>query len=137
MARRRTHAKAQERKLVRVLLIIAGTVCVGLGVAGIFLPLLPATPFLLLASACYVRASERLHARLVNSRLLGPYIRNFRERRGMPRRAKIYTIALLWASILFSVYTVENLYVRLLLLAIAATVTVLVLRMRTLHPEGS
>ena len=58
--------------------IVGGSVCVGLGVAGIFLPLLPTTPFLLLAAALYVRSSPRLYAWLLSHCWLGEYIRHFR-----------------------------------------------------------
>ena len=71
----------------------------GLGVLGIFLPLLPTTVFLLLAAACYARSSERFYLKLVNSPWLGGYIRNQREGRGMRRRDKIVTLALLWIGI--------------------------------------
>ena len=60
-----------------------------LGIAGIFLPLLPTTPFLLLAAACYVRSSPRLYRWLMNHRWTGEYIRDYREKRGLPLRTKI------------------------------------------------
>jgi uncharacterized membrane protein YbaN (DUF454 family) len=105
---------------------------VGLAVLGIFLPLLPTTPFLLLASACYVRGSERLHRWLMNNRVLGKYIRNIQQRRGIPLRAKIVTIALLWASIAFSVYSFDMIIVQSILILIAICTSTLILRMRTL-----
>lgn len=101
--------------VLKVLLNVAGTVSLGLGILGVFLPLLPATPFLLLASACYLRGSERLHRKLMESRVLGSYIRNFQRGRGIPLRAKVLTIALLWASLLFSIYSVDILAVDLML----------------------
>lgn len=130
--------KRRERALnplVKIFFNVAGTFFVALGIAGIVLPLLPATPFFLLASACYVRGSERLHSWLINHRHLGPYIRNFREHRGMPRRAKIYTLLLLWASIGFSIYTVPILGVRLLLVVVALVATTMILRLRTIEVE--
>lgn len=114
-----------------------GTIFVGIGIAGIFLPLLPATPFLLLASACYVRGSERLHAWLMNHRLMGPYLRNFKEHRAMPMGAKLGTIAVLWISIGFSVAAVDQLGVRVTLIVIASCTTAYILRMRTLRTSKS
>ncbi|HEV2862592.1 MAG TPA: YbaN family protein [Pyrinomonadaceae bacterium] len=120
---------------LKVLLNVAGTVSLGLGILGVFLPLLPATPFLLLASACYLRGSERLHRKLMESRVLGSYIRNFQRGRGIPLRAKVGTIALLWASLLFSIYSVDILAVDVMLCLCGATSSFLILRMKTLK-EG-
>ena len=77
----------------RTMYKVAGFVLVGLAVLGIFLPLLPTTPLLLLAAACFSRSSERWHQWLLNHRTFGPIIRNWHERRCMPRRAK--TVAVL------------------------------------------
>ncbi|HYO63140.1 MAG TPA: YbaN family protein [Pyrinomonadaceae bacterium] len=110
----------------------AGTICVVLGVLGVFLPLLPATPFLLLASACYLRGSERLHKRLIGNRYLGPYITNIKEKRGLPLRAKIYTLALLWASLLYSGYRFGLSPVTFALFACGLCTTYFVARLKTL-----
>jgi uncharacterized membrane protein YbaN (DUF454 family) len=122
--------------IARLVLNIIGSLSLGLAILGIFLPLLPTTPFLLLASACYLRGSERLHRWLMNNRVLGEYIRNFQERRGIPLRAKVVTIALLWASVLFSIYKVEILALEFLLVAIAVGTSTLILRMKTLNRAG-
>lgn len=119
------------RPAARIILNTLGTVCVALGVLGVVLPLLPATPFLLLASACYVRGSERLHRRLVSHRLLGPYIEAFRGGRGMPARAKFYTLLLLWPSLLFSAHRAGSLALAALLLAVGAAVSAFVVSLRT------
>lgn len=118
--------------LAKALLNIAGTVFVALGVLGAFLPLLPATPFLLLASACYIRGSDRLYRWLMGNRYLGPYIRNFQEKRGMPMKAKIVSIAILWASLAFSIYRVEPVILDTTLIAVGVGVTTLILCIKTL-----
>ncbi len=120
------------RRAGKLALNAAGTVCVALGIHGVFLPLLPATPFLLLASACYMRGSERLHRWLLGNRYLGPYITNIRDKRGLPVRAKVYTLALLWASILFSVYRLDGALLTGLMMAVGAGVSALILSLRTL-----
>jgi uncharacterized membrane protein YbaN (DUF454 family) len=117
--------------LVRLLFNILGTLLLAVGILGIVLPLLPATPFLLLASACYVRGSQALHTWLMSHRYLGPYITNLKERRGMPRKAKLMTIAVLWASLFFSLYRVESLLVDATLLVVGLGVTALILRLKT------
>lgn len=116
--------------LMRLLLIAGGTLCVGLGVIGIFLPIMPTTVFLLMAAACYARSSERFYQRLVTNRWLGSYILNHREGRGMKRRDKAVTVVLLWIGILATMYwTVTSLWLHALLLAIAIGVTVHVVRL--------
>jgi uncharacterized membrane protein YbaN (DUF454 family) len=117
-------------RVLKGLLIACGTLCVALGVLGIFLPLLPTTVFLLLAAACYARSSDRFYRRLVGSRWLGSYVRNHREGRGMTRAQKTSTLLLLWAGIGATMaWTVDALWLRLLLAAIAVGVTVHVVRL--------
>ena len=115
----------------KALLVAAGSVCLALAFLGVFLPLLPTTPFLLLASACYVRSSERLHAWLMRNRLFGGYIRNFRERRGIPLRAKFTTVAFIWLPLLYSVYRLDILWLESLLLLMGLVWSVLIFRMKT------
>jgi len=86
----------------RIILALAGLIAVGLGVLGAFLPLLPTTPFLLLAAACFARSSTRLHAWLHQNRLFGEYLRRYRAGEGMPLRAKIIALTLLWSSLAYS-----------------------------------
>jgi hypothetical protein len=81
---------------------VAGALAVLLGVLGIFLPLLPTTPFLLLASWCFARGSTRLHRWLLTHPLFGDYLRNFEAGRGIPLRAKIVATVLLWSSLLLA-----------------------------------
>jgi hypothetical protein len=101
------------------------------GVLGVVLPLLPATPFLLLASACYVRGSETLYRWLMNNKYLGPYITNIRDKRGMPIKAKIITIFVLWVSLLFSMYRLDSLLLDLTLFIVGIGVTTLILKLKT------
>ena len=116
----------------KVLLNVLGSFFLVLAVLGVFLPLLPATPFLLLASACYVRGSERLHRWLVNNRVFGAYLTNVQQRRGIPLRAKIITVVVLWASLLFSIYRIDILLLRLMLVGVGATSSFMIFRMKTL-----
>jgi hypothetical protein len=86
---------------------LVGALAVLLGILGLFLPLLPTTPFLLLASWCFARGSERLHGWLLSHRVFGEYLRNFEAGRGIPLKAKIVATLMLWASLLV---TMQRLY---------------------------
>jgi uncharacterized membrane protein YbaN (DUF454 family) len=122
----------------RRLLIAAGTLCTGLGIVGVFVPILPTTPFLLLAAACYMRSSERFYRWLTNNRVFGAYVRNYIEGRGMPMRIKLATILLLWLAIGLSItFAVESLVIRIILVSIAVGVTVHIalIRRRVEVPE--
>jgi len=120
----------------RWLLIIIGLTAVGVGTVGIFLPLLPTTPFYLLAGVCFFRSSDRLYQWLIGNKWCGPYIRNYREQRAIPRHAKIIALILLWGTIGHAVLAVlDHLWLRILLVAIASGVTIYLLRLKTLQDK--
>lgn len=120
----------------KAILIFVGTVCVGLGVLGMFLPLMPTTVFLLLAAYCYSHSSERFHNWLLNNRFCGKYISNYKSGRGISVRQKASTITLLWASIGFSIWLLAAAWwVNLLLAAVAIGVTIHLLWIKTYRPE--
>jgi len=123
-----------KQKWVRISLITAGTLSMGLGILGIFVPVLPTIPFLLLAAACYARSSQKFYDWLLNNKYFGSYIRNYQQRKAIPLKAKVLTIALLWATIVCSVmFAVESFVVRVLLILIAVGVSIHVFSLRTLH----
>lgn len=122
------------RELRRLVLVSCGTLALGLGVLGMFLPLLPTTVFLLVAAYCYARSSPRLHRWLLTNRYLGGYLRSYREGRGMPLKHKIMTLLLLWGAIAFSVAVTRSLWLRLLLLAVAVGVTAYLVRIKSDRP---
>ena len=120
------------KRFARFLLIACGTLCVALGVLGIFVPVLPTTPFLLLAAICYARSSVRLYHWLLNNRWFGEYIKNYREGRGLPLRLKILTILTLWLTIGFTaLFAVSALWGRFILLVITAGVTIHLVMIKT------
>lgn len=126
--------RAEPSRLTRAALIAAGSVCVALGAIGVVLPLLPTTPFLLLAAACYIRSSPRFYHWLIGNRVLGCYIRDYCSGAGIPVRAKVTTITLLWLTIGASaVFFVETTVIRILLLVIAIGVSAHVISIR---PRG-
>jgi len=119
--------------LLRTLLLIVGTVSVGLGIVGIFVPVLPTTPFLLLGAACYARGSRGFYDWLLSRRYLGQYIRNYRAGKGIPCLTKILVLSLLWVTILYSVISVVDiLAAKVMLLVIAVAVSIHVLTIPTL-----
>ena len=120
---------------MKSLLAVLGVVSLSLGVAGIFLPLLPTTPFLLLAAWAFVRSSPRLYAWLINHPHLGEYIRNFRENRAIPLRAKVVSIALMWGTMLYCIFGLLDgrWWAQVGLLAVAVGVTWHILSFATLR----
>jgi uncharacterized membrane protein YbaN (DUF454 family) len=105
-------------------LLVCGTLSLGLGLVGVFVPLLPTTCFLLLAAWCYARSSPRLYDKLLSARLVGPYLQRYRDSRVIPPRVKIAALVMMWITIGYTVVTYPNLWVRLTLLAIAIGVTI-------------
>jgi uncharacterized membrane protein YbaN (DUF454 family) len=113
-----------------------GLVSVAVGVIGIFVPLLPTTVFLLIGAACFARSSDRLHDWLLGHRWLGPYIRNYREHRGITQRARVLNLVALWVVIGYSaLFAASTPWLRLLLAAIAVGVSLHLLSLRTMTPE--
>lgn len=118
---------------MKTLYITLGTVSLALGILGIFLPLLPTTPFLLLTAALYFKGSPRLYQWLLNHKYLGPYIRNFRENKAIPLRAKVISLLLMWGTMLYCIFfLIPLVWVNILLFLIAAGVTYHILSFKTL-----
>jgi len=118
--------------LKKAIFVVAGTISLGLGAVGAFLPVLPTTPFLLLSAACYYKGSERMHRWLLDNKLFGSYIRNYKEGKGISQADKVFTIFLLWIAICFSaLFMVNNYIVQVVLFAIAIAVTIHVITLPT------
>lgn len=123
-------------RLTRIILIGIGTFSLALGIVGIFVPLLPTTPLLLLAAVCYARCSRRFYSFLITNRFFGNYVRNYIERRGIPLRVKVLSLLLLWVTVgLSAAFAVDALWVRILLAVIAVGVTVHIISLRTLDRQ--
>jgi len=125
-----------KRGLAGALLIIGGTLCVSLGFIGMFVPILPTTPFLLLAAVCYARSSQRFYMWLLTNRWCGQYIRRYREGKGVPLRQKVLAITLLWITIGYAAgFVVSVWWLKAVLMAIAVGVTVHLVKVKTFRPE--
>lgn len=117
---------------MKYLCFLLGALTLVCGIAGIFLPLLPTTPFLLLSAALFFRSSPRAYRWLLGHRYLGPYIRNFREKRSMPLRAKILALALLWLTSLHCFFLMlDHWALKGMMLAIAVGVTIFLCSLKT------
>lgn len=117
----------------RFVMLVSGILLTGIGILGIFLPLLPATIFFLLAAWCYARSSESFYNWLHNNKLFGKYLTNYRKEKGMNVKSKVFTIIFLWTGILYSAfYATEILYVKFLLILIAIGVTWHILAINTI-----
>jgi uncharacterized protein len=124
--------------LKKKLLIIAGTLSVIAGIIGIVLPILPTTPFLLLAAICYMRSSERLYQTLIKNRIWGKLISNYLENRGMTLKAKYLTVALVWTIIGVSILLfTSSFWLQIVLSAVAIGVTIHISMIRTLSNDHS
>lgn len=124
--------KVEKSAIVKYAYLISGYMLVAIGVIGIFLPILPTTIFLILASACFVKSSSKANEWLKNNKYLGPYIKNYQDKSGLSIKTKIFTISFLWISISLSAFYLTNqFYIRLILLAIAVGVSIHLLTIRT------
>ena len=118
------------------LLVTAGTLFLILGVVGIFIPLLPTTPFLLLAAACYIRGSKKFYDWLIKNRWLGEYIKNYQDGKGVPFKVKIITITFLWLTIITSIILfVSNIIIQIFLIIIAIGVTIHIIKIKTIDQK--
>lgn len=118
--------------IYRYVYLFGGVLLTALGIIGIFLPLLPTTIFLILASACFVKGSPKANEWLRNHKILGLYLKNYQDKTGLTIKAKIVNISFLWIMILISVFYFTDVpYIRILLLVIAAGVTLHLLMIKT------
>lgn len=127
--------KLVENRLLRWFLFGLGWLSVGLGVLGIFLPLLPTTPFMLLAAGCFARSSERFYCWITSHHRYGPMIADYLAGKGLPMRAKYLAISLLWLSILLGVFWVDFVWAKLAMLLTAAGVTTYLWRLPVADTE--
>jgi len=122
--------------LKKTLFIIAGTVCLLVGAIGVFLPVLPTTPFLLLAAACYYKGSERMHRWLLNNKWFGNYIKNYKEGKGISMKGKLFTLSLLWITICYSVLVIiSTLVIQIILVGIAIAISIHVITLPTFKKD--
>jgi hypothetical protein len=120
-------AKKHSSKHVRFILVAVGTLCLGLGLIGIILPLLPTTPFLLLATACYARSSDRFYNGLMNNRIFGPPIKEWRDYRSVAKRTKFTSIIVVVISFGITIGFVLDKALPKIILTVVALVLIAIL----------
>jgi hypothetical protein len=121
------------RPPVRAALLIGGTVSVILAVIATLLPVLPTTPFVVLAAICYGRSSDHLYSRLMNSRLIGENYHHLRAGRGLPLRVKLSALLLAWVMLgMTAIFIIENSVIQVFLIGLAVFKTVVMLKIKTL-----
>ena len=104
------------------------------GILGIFVPILPTTPFLLLAAACYTRSSQKMYNWLLDNRFFGSYIKNYIQGNGIPLKVKVFTVILLWITIGLSAwFTTQEIAIRVILILVAIGVTAHLILIKTIE----
>ena len=127
MAHIMTSKQIINNNFLRIAILAIGFCATGLGVLGIFLPVLPTVPLLLLAAACFARSSERFHQWLLSHNRLGPMIKSYTSGQGIPLRSKVSAIGMIWIVIPVSAFIVHPLWLKYLLVIIAISITLYLL----------
>ena len=127
-------SKINENKSIRLLWVFLGSLSVGMGVIGIFVPGWPTTIFLIIASYFYIRSSEKLYNWLINNKILGIYLKNYYSGKGMPLKAKIFSILMMWSFGLLSIFlwiSSNLMIVKITVFILLVIGTIFILRVKT------
>ena len=120
--------------ILRIFLLIIAFLSLALGIIGVILPILPTTPFILLSAAIFARTSKKFHDKLYANKLFGKLLRDYKKRKGLALKYKIYILTMLWLTIsATAIFAVDILFLRIMLFAIALAVTVHISRFKTLN----
>ena len=129
-----TNEDNTQQKVLRIFFFVVGSISLALGVIGIILPVLPTTPFLLLALACYYRSSKRMTNWMLNNKYFGTYIRRYKEGKGIPLKTKMLAITILWIAIIYSAIFIVPIWIaQIILLGVAIAVTLHLIWLPTYH----
>jgi uncharacterized membrane protein YbaN (DUF454 family) len=119
-----------RHRVVRWAFLALGSLLVGIGILGIFLPLLPSTVFFLMAAGCFGKGSPRAYQWLTTNRWFGRHLHDYKENRRATTAAKVTSIASLWVGIGISLWLIDNVWVRGALILVALGVTAHLLHLR-------
>jgi uncharacterized membrane protein YbaN (DUF454 family) len=120
------------RRLYKAFWFSGGMCAVALGVLGMFLPLLPTVPFLLLATFCFSKSSPAWKEKILRHPFIGKPLREWLQYKGIRKKGKIFSLLFLWTGILISIYFVAILWIRVVLLIVAVAVTLHILSFKTI-----
>ncbi|MGL5318595.1 MAG: YbaN family protein [Bacteroidales bacterium] len=121
-----------QNKIKQVFFLTLGTVCLLLGILGMFLPVLPTTPFLLLTAFLYMHSSKEWYDRLMSNKWTGPVIADYKIHKSIPKRKKVIILSMLWTTMLINIiWLVDEPWIDLLLLGIASGVTLHIVKIKT------
>ena len=123
------------KNLKKKIYIFVGILSVGLGIIGVFLPVMPTVPFLLVALFCFERSSKKYHDMILNNKYFGKVLKDYYEGRGLTTSVKIKAILFLTCGIAFSFYKVQHLYLRIMLVVIWLGVTIHIILLKTKPKE--
>jgi uncharacterized membrane protein YbaN (DUF454 family) len=121
------------KSIKKYVLIFIGSLSLAFGIVGIFIPVLPTTPFLMLSSLCYIHSSKRLYNWLINHKIFGEYIYNYMTYRAVKRSTKIGALLFLWLSLMISMLVVSSLHLRIFLFAVGIGVSIHLYTLKTLN----
>ena len=121
--------------ILRTILLIVGTISLGIGITAVIVPGLPTTPFVFLAIFSYARSSERMYTWMMNNKYIGQQYHNLREGKGISMRVKLSSLATAWTMITISVLVVDILALRIFLVSLGVIMAIVMWRLKTYHPE--
>jgi uncharacterized membrane protein YbaN (DUF454 family) len=121
-------------RINRLSLVVLGSLFLGLGIIGVIIPILPTTPFLLVAASCYARSSQKLYHWLLGNNWLGKYVKDYKEGKGLPIKIKIISVTLLWLTISYTIFYVTQLsLLKIFLITVAVSVTLYIFSIKTIR----
>lgn len=123
--------KISKNYILRYTWLIAGFICTGLGIAGYIIPVMPGTTFIIIALYCFARSNEKWYNKLLNNKYFGQTLRDFKEGKGMSKKAKISAYICIVTSISISLFFASNLWVSLFLIVCLILAITAVYRQKT------
>jgi uncharacterized protein len=124
-----------RQKVRNLVFIVIGSLFFAIGIIGVFVPVLPTTPFLLLASFFYLRSSKRMHHWLLHHRVFGTYIRSYLLYHAIPKKTKLGALFFLWATLIVSMLVIDSQWIRILLLVVGISVSAHLCLLKTLSND--
>lgn len=116
----------------KAVLILLGLIFLGLGMIGAVLPILPTTPFLLVASLCFVRGSTKMNNWLLNHHIFGAFLKNYLDERAIKKRDLIRTLIILWMTLIVSIFFIDVVFLKFILVIVGSSVSIHLLSLKSI-----